>query len=430
MKKGIEDFQRFFDENDLEHLEERDAMNFKSIAKDRILPDIESFTPPFIYGIYGDWGSGKTFMMRLLEKYLNEKKQYKTVWFDPWLYEHANKEQLFLGLLRKIENEIEIPNRALTKIGLHFGAGAKTVFQVAADILLERVGTSWWKTKKAYKKSLKELSSNRIDQVDEVEKAHSELKGIIYEALKKKSVDYLVLFVDDLDRCLPDRAILLLDQLKNFMTLPGTPVVTVIGIDETVFAKMLNANYQFENQNDSFGHSYLEKIVQKAYRIKGRRLIGGILNIYVPYSWWLIQEPHALVNRLSSIWMMFNKKFNARKLHRAARNLISLTNKPDFQRISQIISELKPYNTSGTFVSFRQKIQNDFSISLKKDLEDVTVVALCVWILLIFRIVVGTPNPQEIEADERKTYNETSQREGLPPLAVLQEVYEKTIQWI
>lgn len=50
-----------------------------------ILKIVKGSHPKFSIGIYGEWGSGKTTMMRLIEEELKENSSnILTVWFNAW----------------------------------------------------------------------------------------------------------------------------------------------------------------------------------------------------------------------------------------------------------------------------------------------------------------------------------------------------------
>lgn len=284
------------DEKILENLEEHDLLGFMDIAEKEIIPEIESFKPPLIYGIYGRWGSGKTFMMSALKKCFDKRERkgkYKTVWFDPWWYDHADKEQLFVGLLNKIQKTLQPRGSKIKKVGLNVAAAGLSAVRLATDIALSwasgKIGASGPNTKDAeeyFKQFQKLLLKNQLDAVDAVEKTRDALCCAINDALSPNEV--LVLFIDDLDRCLPDRAILLLDQLKNFLNL--SRVITILGIDDKAFSEMLQSHYKYfekgskENTTESSipeptrdtAQQYLEKIIRRHYRL-GPGIIGKLL---------------------------------------------------------------------------------------------------------------------------------------------------------
>jgi len=59
---------------------------------------------PFSLSIEGEWGSGKTFILKLLEKKLGAKG-YPTIWFNPWEYERTD--DVFLAFLKKLSQKFK-----------------------------------------------------------------------------------------------------------------------------------------------------------------------------------------------------------------------------------------------------------------------------------------------------------------------------------
>ena len=66
----------------------------------------------------------------------------------------------------------------------------------------------------------------------------------------------LVVFVDDLDRCLPEKAIQVLEAVKLFLDVPGC--IFVLGLDAEAFESAVRTRYRGEVKP----REYLEKIVQ------------------------------------------------------------------------------------------------------------------------------------------------------------------------
>src|SRR6185436_907837 len=73
----------------------------------------------------------------------------------------------------------------------------------------------------------------------------------------------MVVFVDDLDRCLPEKAIEVLEAIKVFLDVEGC--VFVLGLDHQVIARGIKAKYKDRDVVD--GNLYLEKIIQLPFQI-------------------------------------------------------------------------------------------------------------------------------------------------------------------
>ena len=72
----------------------------------------------------------------------------------------------------------------------------------------------------------------------------------------------LVVFIDDLDRCLPENAITVLESLKLF--LDKAPCVFVLGTDREAMAEAIRTTYEGA---ELLGRDYLDKIVQVPFAV-------------------------------------------------------------------------------------------------------------------------------------------------------------------
>ncbi len=70
-----------------DEVEKEPILGFKPYAE-CLVDIIRDTSPRFSIGIYGEWGTGKTTLMELIENKLNrENKGILTVWFNAWRYE-------------------------------------------------------------------------------------------------------------------------------------------------------------------------------------------------------------------------------------------------------------------------------------------------------------------------------------------------------
>ncbi len=83
------------------------------------------------------------------------------------------------------------------------------------------------------------------------------------EARKDDKSYRIVVFIDDLDRCTPDRALEVLESMKSFFDIEG--IVYVIGMDSDTINSLVRKKYGEES--DIKGLDYLQKIVQLPFQI-------------------------------------------------------------------------------------------------------------------------------------------------------------------
>jgi predicted KAP-like P-loop ATPase len=69
---------------------------------------------PFTIGIFGEWGTGKTSIMRLVQKQLGSEPKVVTVWFNAWRYEQ--EEHPIVPLVATIVRELERHRPLMTRL--------------------------------------------------------------------------------------------------------------------------------------------------------------------------------------------------------------------------------------------------------------------------------------------------------------------------
>jgi hypothetical protein len=87
----------------------------------------------------------------------------------------------------------------------------------------------------------------------------------------------LFLFVDDLDRCLPDNAVAALEAIKLFLDLPGC--VFILGMDRSVVEQGISVRYSELKEAGFDARAYLDKIIQIPFNLPplGRQQVDKYL---------------------------------------------------------------------------------------------------------------------------------------------------------
>ncbi|MEM7184326.1 MAG: P-loop NTPase fold protein [Spirochaetota bacterium] len=211
---------------------------------------IQSCEPPYVLGIHGDWGSGKTSFLRKMHWYLagsetgyespisyrekwgkdfQEDSQLETIWFDAWHYSFEDTPAV--ALLNEIRSHFTLKQR--------FSMNAKKFAYTALMTLDDLMG-------KLKSFSIAENAESALNKWDK--KYHTQpLPSQMIKVLMEKSIDTLlnadkdddtadnapkkrlVIFVDDLDRCNGPVAFKLLEALKIYFSIDNC--VFVIGMD-------------------------------------------------------------------------------------------------------------------------------------------------------------------------------------------------------
>ena len=132
-------------------------------------------------------------------------------------------------------------------------------------------------------KSLHELKNIDISTLDKYIKDEQEntskttiksFKDDFAKLIELTAYDSVVIFIDDLDRCLPERVIDTLEAIKLFLSVDNTAFV--IGADERILKHSISMHlklHTFNNDSEYLQNTqqivtdYIEKLIQIPYRI-------------------------------------------------------------------------------------------------------------------------------------------------------------------
>jgi len=238
----------------------------------------KDFKTPFCIGVYGRWGSGKTSFMHLLESRLvnDDSSPYIVpAWFNPWRYE--KEEHLIIPFLKTVESEITKYLEARNGVKQNITKGLKDAAQklsTAASAILyglkADLNLGLVKLQFDIAKSVSREEAIEQKQLTVAEKLSSVYYDVVTE-LKSAVVEKdfrIAIFVDDLDRCLPEKAVELLESMKLFLDLEG--YLFVIGVDKGVVTKGISYHYRFfesdKGESDETRvispDDYLDKMIQ------------------------------------------------------------------------------------------------------------------------------------------------------------------------
>jgi hypothetical protein len=231
---------------------------------------------PITIALYGTWGTGKTTALRWLEKNIqvwNEKAKSKdkikirTVWFFPWKYH--NKEDIYKGLLSEVILEAitvkSIDKKQITK-GLRLLGGfvGRSIVNIASSLKFNLLSTTLSTTlgaevdTKFLDEIIKDFQETAHPESPYLHKLEKEFQNWVKDILGQDS--RMVIFIDDLDRCLPDIALQVLEALKLYLNIKG--LIFVIGIDRPVIENAVAA-YLEEHHIKNVDHKmYLSKMFQ------------------------------------------------------------------------------------------------------------------------------------------------------------------------
>lgn len=244
-------------------------------------------------GIHGDWGAGKSSILKMVESELGQDSKVAVLWFNGWTFEGFDdaKTVLIESTITEI-CRLKSGSAKLQDIGkkllrrVNWLKIAKRGSGVAFNVLTGLPSTDQLETAIGALKGFSENAQNvkaeeipgKLDEIagflkpaedgenipDTIHAFREDFRSLLDEA----KIDQLVVLIDDLDRCLPTTAIETLEAIRLFLFVPKTAFV--IGADEAMIEYAVRQHFPdlpVASGPLPYARNYLEKLVQIPFRI-------------------------------------------------------------------------------------------------------------------------------------------------------------------
>jgi hypothetical protein len=250
--------------------------------------------------VFGDWGSGKSSILEMLRKNIKDEDGVVCLYFNGWVFEGYDdaKAALLESIVKSFNENTKIKDKVKDSIKKLFksinwmrviGFSLKNiVVPVTAGIMTNGLSL----IPQLFSK-LQSLAQDPVDLAEKIKTTDEEsfIKqflnndvgdnnfGLVREfrdefeiLLAKSGIKKLVVIIDDLDRCLPDRIIDNLEAIKLFLDVKNTAFI--IGADPRIVKHAIEYRYKnteyVANNNGSESRiidDYLEKLIQIPYNL-------------------------------------------------------------------------------------------------------------------------------------------------------------------
>ena len=253
---------------------------------------------PASIGVYGDWGSGKSSLMYMCKKRLEDSdKKIKCLIFNGWLFENYNdaKTAILGSILDEIGKQKRISKKAKDTLkGLYESVDKLKLIKSAvkygsqfllsggmgllSDIMVDKIARQFQtEGQEVDPESIKNAVSDEL-QDKELREDIRKFQKEFAKLLSETKISRLVVFIDELDRCRPDTILDTLEAIKLFLF--GGKVAFVIGADERHISYAVKSKFKdIEGIQINIGQEYLEKLIQ--YPIRIPRLSADEVETYI-----------------------------------------------------------------------------------------------------------------------------------------------------
>lgn len=272
-----------------------DLLYFEAISRTVFRLIDASKNDPLTIGIHGDWGAGKSSILKMIQSSWKDDKGTLCLWFNGWAFEGFDDAKTVV-----IETVVEELTRARPKmagvkeaatklrkridwlkLARKTGGLALTAFSgvPTKDLVSDAVGlikgfvdnpqeaisieklSEWASTASEFMKDAPEEAAGTPAHLHAFRKEFVAL-------LDAAEIKRLVVMVDDLDRCLPSTAIATLEAIRLFLFVERTAFI--IGADEAMIEYAVRDHFPDLPPSSgpvSYSRNYLEKLIQVPFRI-------------------------------------------------------------------------------------------------------------------------------------------------------------------
>ena len=263
---------------------------------------------PVTVGVFGDWGGGKSSILRMLERDLLQEEDIACLYFNGWTFEGYDDAKAALissiliqlgehkrfgpklrdkvvPLLKRVNYMRLVPaliKRAAPAIGAAATVASAHIAGVDPHLAITAAPGVAATIHKAFNSGdeAKKDTKGDAEQVDWQELLDKDpsmpgpldlrtLRADFARLLDETKLKALVVLIDDLDRCSPDRLIENLEAIKLFLAVPQTAFV--IAADERIIRHAISRRYEVPHLRDEQSAAqepydlvtdYLEKLIQ------------------------------------------------------------------------------------------------------------------------------------------------------------------------
>ncbi|MDN4619055.1 P-loop NTPase fold protein [Paenibacillus sp. PsM32] len=246
---------------------------------------------PLTIGLFGNWGSGKSTVLNLIDKKIEAEgnKKLASIFVNAWMFEGYDdaKTALMEVILTTLEENTEVKEKVgellkglkervdwlrlggqvLKKstpflLSAVFGNPLPALMEGINSLIPKNAGQAEEKINQLIdmKDFLKDLPEDNV--IQNIRKFRTEFE----QMLEKSELENLIIIIDDLDRCSPERIIETIEAIKLFLSVKRTTFI--VAIDEDIMSYAVQRKYpKIDDAALDISKDYIEKIIQIPIKI-------------------------------------------------------------------------------------------------------------------------------------------------------------------
>ncbi len=272
-----------------------DLLYYEAIAKTVVKLIRKTPESPVTIGVHGDWGAGKSSVLKMLEDAFAKDDRVLYLWFNGWTFEGFEDAKTVVietivdelrrarpmskkvaDAAKKVLKRVDWLKLARKAGGFAFTAATgiptfdqvKGLYDTATAFIAKPQDHLSIDDLKSVAEKAREFLKESPEESDNLPQHIHAFRAEFKELLDAADIDQLVVIVDDLDRCLPKTAIATLEAIRLFLFVDRTAFV--IGADELMIEYAVREHFPDLPPSSgpvSYARNYLEKLIQIPFRI-------------------------------------------------------------------------------------------------------------------------------------------------------------------
>jgi hypothetical protein len=248
-----------------------DLLGFASLVEPGRQALTRSNLDPVCVGLFGPWGAGKTSVSQQIKKNLNGQDDVLVIYTEPWAFDPTTdpKARLIGIVLNAVHAHLQSRDSLTDDLKKRIAKLAKRIRWSRAVKLAARTALT------AQLPSIDDLANvfktDDDSQVDEpsIDGFRDDFAALMTDKALG-DIHRVVVIIDDLDRCLPDTVVDVLEAIKLFLAVPKMGFL--VAADERAVRFAIATRYAttrvaMEKEAMELAGRYLDKIVQIPIRV-------------------------------------------------------------------------------------------------------------------------------------------------------------------
>lgn len=241
------------------------------------------------FALNGAWGCGKSFVLDMFQERLEaiqsdetSKDKYFVIRYNSWNFDYYEEPLVAIvaAMISIIEEKTELfaGDKKLKLLGMLKAVGI-SLLSVGNSALKEKTGIDFKEIYETVSKGKEETaekyeSQHVYDAYFSLNKVIEKLVDLLQDLAQECTIIFLV---DELDRCLPEYAIKVLERLHH-LTEGSKNIITIISIDKHQLLSSVTKTFGFDDPE-----KYLEKFISFEVKLDNGIVSEAICEKYADY---------------------------------------------------------------------------------------------------------------------------------------------------